>query len=1289
MKPIENIENTFQFHSNTIVQAGAGTGKTTALINFYLKLLGEIRDRRCTSVPHFINIDEIVAITFTEKAANQMKERIRVAIDEKISDAIKEELADNELAIFWRERKEELFKANINTIHGFCSSILREYSIEANIDRESTILEELEADIILEDLIDSLLKEKVKDKNEEVIKLLYDYGFSGSTYLKGLKDSLLSIYKKMREVDWVEKLKNEKLGTDGLRQSPFSPIFLMKENKYYEKLINTIKDLDTKIKLVKPVFNSREESYIGLLNSWNKFKSKIISSGSAFIGNGLKPFPNSTSLIEELVHIEEFIDLKRLPRKVVSGEGEYDLSKIVKVVKETITSDKVESGLIPLISQILSYPSVLCIYRLIVEIDDMYTEEKRRLNGVDFTDLQIFTRNLLRDNLKVRKELKEKFKVILVDEFQDTNALQQQIIFYLAEDEKNEGIYPDIKLSDRKLFLIGDPKQSIYKFRGADVSIFNRVKAKILGDNAGDFITFNTNYRSKKAIIDFVNALFSEVFALPKNAKVHSIVSKDFEIDYVTDKHQLTAHRSSIDSRLVEIIEMDIQDVVDKTRSIEAEVIAQRILQIVNKQDSEIKVYDKDEKQVSPLFKHITILLHKFTQLDIYEDALRKYNIPYYVVKGRGFYKNQEILDVYNFLSVLINPTDTVTLVGILRSPFFEVSDEGIFLLSRSYDLREFFILNEEPIKEATYLSEFDREKFSEALTLFRKLAILKDRIAISELIEFILDKTDYLSVISATNQGMQKVANIKKLIRIASDFEAKAGFSLREFINYLERLINTEPVEADLQILYEEDNVVKVMTIHQAKGLQFPIVIVPDIGQTAPPATNDRILFDEGLGVALKVYSPEILSHKNTIVYNKIVNIEKAKDIAESKRLFYVAITRAQDYLIISSSKSRNTPNNSWLQYIEQNYEKLSGTVIQKKASDFSVQGEDEKFSQNIPRTPLKRGMESLFEKYKDNFMIGNKIPLPLDQKQQIVGAGFPHPVLEGDETSPLQIEKYVDEDKIIKRIVEPAKSISRELILNVTAINNYTLCERAFYLESILKIKTEKIFDSEEDGTDEANPSTLFYEKSAMELGSIAHKILELFDVKSTEKDIAKKTEELCGLFNLDISSEEAKQLIVNIEKLLQSKEFKNVKKAKKTYREIPFSFLIEDKEHLKFFVNGKIDILLENMNGTYSIMDYKYATFNGSKSINEYLTQLSIYYYALSLYEGITVDSVYLVFLRDKLHFEKLKLDLPKEIKSRLLKIGYEIVEKISRNDEKFWKKCEDKKRCSGCSYNMLCG
>ena len=1232
MKPTENIENVCQFNSNTIVQAGAGTGKTTALINLYLQLLEGIKAQRIT-------IDEIVAITFTEKAANQMKERIRIEIDKKISEAIKKELVGNESLKFWRERKEELFKANINTIHGFCSSILREHSIEANIDREFTILVELEADIILEDLIDSLLKEKVKDKNKEVTKLLYDYGFGGSAYLKGLKDSLLSIYKKMREVDWIEKLKSEKSGTDNLRQSP---IFPMEENKYYEKLINTIKDLDTKIKRVKPVFNNREESYVGLLNSWNKFRSKLISSGNSLVGTEQCSVPTDKSFIEELVHIEEFLNLRGLPRKLGSGEGEYDLSKMVREIKETITSEKVESGLIPLISQILSYPSVLCIYKLIVEIDDVYNEEKRRLNCVDFTDLQIFTRNLLRDNLKVRKELKEKFKAILVDEFQDTNALQQQIIFYLAEDEKNEGVYPDIKLSDRKLFLIGDPKQSIYKFRGADVSIFNKVKDKIKSDNVGEIKKLSTNYRSQKPIIDFVNALFSEVF-------------KDFEINY----DQLTAHRSGIDSKLVEIIEVDIQDVMDKTRNIEAEVIVQRILQIVNTQGSEIKVYDKDEKPISPLFKHITILLHKFTQLDIYEDALRKYNIPYYVVKGRGFYKNQEILDIYNFLSVLINPTDTVTLFGILRSPFFEVSDEGIFLLSRNYDLREFFILDKEHIKKATYLSEFDRKKFSEALSLFKELDILKDRVAVSELIEFILNKTDYLSVISATNQGMQKVANIKKLIRIASDFESKTSFSLREFINYLERLIDTEPIEADLQILNEEDNVVKVMTIHQAKGLQFPIVIIPDIGQTAPLATNDRILFGERFGVALKVYSPEILSHKNTVVYNKIVTIEKAKDIAESKRLFYVAITRAQDYLIISSSKSRNTPNNSWLQYIEQNYEKLSGIIIQKKASDFGIQYEDRIISQESQ--PV-----SLFEKYKDNFIIGNKIPLPS-----------------------YQTEKYVDEDRVIKRIIEPSNLVSKELTLNATAINNYTLCERAFYLESILKIKTEKIFDREVDEADKTNQPTVFYEKSAIELGSIAHKILELFDMKSTEKEIAKKTEELCGLFNLDISSEEAKQLIVNIEKLFQSKEFEKVKKAKKIYREVPFSFFIKDKEGLKFLINGIIDILLENMDGTYSMMDYKYATFNESKSINQYLTQLSIYYYALSLSKGITVDSVYLVFLRDKLHFEKLKMDLPEEIKSRLLKIGYEIVEKISRNNEKCWKKCEDGERCIYCSYSMLCG
>jgi len=1216
MKLTETLDNTYSFNANTIVQAGAGTGKTSALINLYLQLL-----EGKTNLNYPLKIDEIVAITFTEKAANEMKERTRIAIDKKIvGDAymrpslIKKQ-NDLQTLEFWKNLKEEFFKANINTIHGFCSSILREYSMEANIDKDFSVLAELEANIILEDLIDSFLKEKIKNKDKEVTRLLYDYGLNSSTYMLGLKDSLLTIYQKMREVDWLD---NKSIAD-----------FSMEENRYYQNLTRIIKDLNDKIKLVEPLFVNKQEDYKNLLESWNRFKKDILSSKDSTPSS--KP-PLSSGLLEQLVRMEEFFNLKGLPRNLTSKDGKFNLSDLVKEIREIITSDKTITGLIPMLSQILSYSSINSLYQLISEIEEIYKEEKARLNCVDFSDLQILTQTLIRDNLEVRKELKDKFKAILVDEFQDTNALQQQIIFYLAENKNNEGVFPDIKLSDRKLFLIGDPKQSIYKFRGADVTIFNKVKSKILKDNPGaNFLSSNTNYRSQRPIINFVNALFSNVLTPFKKEK------KDFEIDYIKENHQINANRCDTDSKLVEIIELDKEAPIDQARSVEAEILAQRILEIVKGQQLDFNIYDKNGKSFRPSFKDFAILLHKFTRLDIYEDALKKFNIPYYVVKGRGFYKNQEILDIYNFLSFLINPLDTLALVGILRSPFFEISDEGIYLLK----CRE----RSQPFPMG--LSDFDKKKFSDALDLFKELNVVKDRISISELIELILDKTNYIAIISATTQGIQKVANIKKLIRIASDFERKTAFSLREFIIYLERLINTEPLEADLQILNEEENVVQIMTIHQAKGLQFPIVIIPDIGQTTPLSIKDRIIFNEESGVAIKVYSTEILSYKNTSTYNKIVEQEKEKDIAESKRLFYVATTRAKDYLIISSSKSNKVSQNSWFYYIQKNYEKLSPFIIQKKLSDSQIQVEN-----GLKTSP------TLFEKFKDTIIDGREIVLKSHHK-----------------------EEFAEQEKLITRITEPHKPPTNELILSTTSINNYVFCERFFYFEDILKIKTERVIK----GT---QTSDSLYEKSALELGSIVHKILEFLDIKIIDKDITTEIEDLCKSLKPDISAEESKNLASDIKKLLQSKDFEKIKNAKRIYREVPFSLSIQDENYLRFYINGKIDLFIENKDNTFSIIDYKYASFNENKSVKRYLTQLFIYYYALSTNKNVVVDSVYLVFLKDNPHFEKIKLESLETIKHYLLKIGQEIIDKLSKEDEKYWKRCEDQKLCVTCHYNALC-
>jgi ATP-dependent helicase/nuclease subunit A len=497
------------------------------------------------------------------------------------------------------------------------------------------------------------------------------------------------------------------------------------------------------------------------------------------------------------------------------------------------------------------------------KVERIYQQEKLKREILDFSDLELLTDFLLTEHPEFQNILDafdERTDHILVDEFQDTNYLQWSIIDKLTEEWRSgKGRKSELGITP-SLFLVGDEKQSIYYFRGANVEVVNYVQKKLKEWLKEDFQLeiVKDNYRSLPAIIDFTNVLFSEIFG-----KNYSPFVKK---------------RNNEDPGRVEIIIIESEGPTEERRKLEAEVIAQKIKSIVNN----LKLYRLgEEKEYICDYRDITILLRKRTYLKILEEKLRAYGIPFVVVKGTGFYEEPEIQFLLSFVRFLGDPTSSYNLYLLLKSPLFNFTDDEILQINRE----EGFTLYE---KLLNYYRHSDERRKADIEYLKNLLANYGEE-RLSIFIEKVLTERKVYSYLT----DPQRKANVKKFLNLVEKLESE-NQTLLGIIQFFQFVKEDEP---KANINTEEMNVVKIMTVHEAKGLQFPVVFFPFLDESVEAKYTQSFLFveeekkvryiGEGIG-EMRKFNQEFLIHK-----------EKEKE--EEKRIFYVAVTRATDALYLS----------------------------------------------------------------------------------------------------------------------------------------------------------------------------------------------------------------------------------------------------------------------------------------------------------------------------------------------------------------------------------------------------
>ncbi|HUY71451.1 MAG TPA: UvrD-helicase domain-containing protein [Gaiellaceae bacterium] len=768
------------------VSAGAGTGKTSVLVE---RFVGAVCDEG-------LDVESVLVITYTRKAAGELRARIRAALTAR---------GRPELA-------RELDGAWISTIHGFCSRLLRAHPFAVGIDPGYHELDEEHGAVLRGEAFDRALEAFCSGADPERLRLL---ATGGSNRLRKM---LTGVYEKLR--------------------SAGRPLVLA---------VREPADLPERLETLR-------EAAQCLLDDTGATPNHIDAAQAAL---DLPSLP------------EALLDLAPLRAR---GERAASFEEARKNVEQAAfelfaTRDK------ELLQELLE------LFAL------EYASGKERESALDFEDLQLLARDLLARDERVREAEQLRFRAIMVDEFQDTNALQCELIDLIAAGpEKN-------------LFFVGDEFQSIYGFRHADVGVF-RARREL----ADQKLSLTENYRSRPEVLAAVNYVFGEEFGDGYQPLAASGEFPDPVFGHpvellVTDKE---SYRGS----------------GEHWRRAEARLLARRVRELV------------DAGAASP--GEIVVLFAAGTDAEQYEEELRAQGLPTYRATGRRYFGQQQVVDLLMYLRLLRNRYDDEALAAVLASPFVGVSNDALVLIRRNAGRRPLFTGIERSLPAAL---SADDERFVRAFKQrYERLVAASARASLERLCELVVCEHDYDLAVLARWDGRRRYANLRKLMRLARSYEEVRGRDIEGFVGFLR---DQEALgAAQLEAVSEEEgaDAVRLLTIHSAKGLEFKVVVVADAGRdlSGPPPADEILALSDGR-FGFKVVHPTTGERRPVFAYEEVLEAEREAGRAERLRLYYVAMTRAADRLLVSGAvgEERDTPIGWVLSKLDCEDELASGAAV------------------------------------------------------------------------------------------------------------------------------------------------------------------------------------------------------------------------------------------------------------------------------------------------------------------------------------------------------------------------
>lgn len=1098
---------------DVVVSAGAGSGKTALLVERYLYIVEH--DARA-------DVDNIAAITFTNRAAREMKTRLRDEFSKRFRTAQRN--GEIEEARVWRERWRGLEQAPISTIHSLCSAILHQFPLAAAVDPQFQVMEERQAAVELPRVVSESLLGRLEEGRRSAAEVIgyYESLEQATEAIVGL----LRLREKYRR--WLE---------NPLSAADIHHIWREGEAEWLREVFAAVFEEAEGQRIARTIGELAE---IAPMHTGDSLASQL-AVGARGLGGGV---PTDISEAHELARALKtcWHGGRRAGRKDNWSDPELleKAREAVCTLREWL-EEAVE--LILKSEEEVSIATAELAAAILEEARAALAAWRRHLSlmpALDFDELQIQLRDLLRRDVDIRRRVRSRFRHILVDEFQDTNELQRELVWLLAGKELGDG-------EPANLFIVGDAKQSIYRFRDADVTVFTRCIRDFGKEDNAASLQLSTSFRPNEALMEFFNAVFAKPEMLGVEAKA------DYEAPYAA----MDSVRAEvpIQPAVVGLLVASGDDDRLHRRLHEARAVAHFVKYLL---DLGPAVYDHRTKRHRRLRPgDIAILFRAMTDAYLYEDQLTALDLPYYNAAGRGFFGRPEIVDLTNTLRAISNERDEIALVGVLRSPQFAVSDNTLFWLAQADGTWW------ERVQEAAEGGARQREPFSripaeeyprlvraaELLARWRREA---DRVPLSVLINDIIERTGYSAAMAAQLGGERAVANLGKFLDIAREYEAMAG-GVAGFVEYVGDLAAVETTEAQAPTEEAEGESIRLSSVHAAKGLQWPVVVVADLCRSRREWGDvPRVHAHPNWGII-----PAERRHYHPRRYRligEVARVAEGKEAdAEDRRLLYVAMTRASDLLVMSSSvEAKNgtvyLAGVSWLKRLVA----ACGLPKQVELPSTTAQVEAELGAWFV----VPAGCDAM-------------PPLSVrvaseDGEEEVAGEGQREPAGEGAGAPDFQA--------VLASI--PPDPAARQRFA-VTELADYIHCPRYYQLKHI-----EALPDIEP-----ARPAAR-RRLSALELGELAHRLLQMVGTGGVE--------ELEGLLGeavpgggalLALTGEDQRRLQELLSGYLQSDFYReHVRACGRLRSEAWLSFQLDEA-----LVEGKVDAVAETDAGLV-LIDYK---------------------------------------------------------------------------------------------------
>jgi ATP-dependent helicase/nuclease subunit A len=1031
------------------VTAGAGCGKTFTLVRRFHHLVA------VEEVP----VGAILAITFTEKAASQMKERIAEQFEE---------------AGLERQRR-EIEAASISTIHGLCARLLREHAIEAAVDPRFTVLEEVEADRLKRACLQDLAGVWQQDRSDdlEVLRLLPAFG---------LEDEILGLLERQRAAGV----------TPGDRTDGEPP------------------DLDAALAAVLTVRDELIDAADG---------AKLTAKTQA----GLKGLDAALVAFRAAETEDDLWAANRQARAAVKGNVSAIVRPAIKAMRAAL------EDLRAVLAERRAAPVREIVVDLVRDLAARYASAKDEAGYVDFADLELRARDLLRDRSDVAERLRAQHPFLLVDEFQDVSRIQAELIGRLR--------------SPGKSFSVGDVKQSIYGFRNADIEVILD-EADAVGESGR--ITLPETFRSRRELLAVVETVFARHWPEGERIALEPMVAAGEFLPLAQGP-------------CVELLLAD-GGKMDAARRREAEVIADRMVSFVEGRSLTL-TKGGEERRVA--WGDIALLLRATSDIKIYERALLQRDVPFRVLSGRGFWEAREIVDLANLLRVVAGPgEDEVALAATLRSPIVGLSDDAL--------LRLFPPVARGAYREFSWEPSGLGDEEAARLAAFRdslvRLRAARGRLSLAGMVAAALAETGLADRVLLQRNGRQRIGNLRKIRALARDLDAKGLFSLSDFIALIEERRDLTVREAEAASGDVEEDVVKLMTVHGAKGLEYPVVFLADLTRGKP---GDRTLLhwnpEDGLGMKVKDGDDWVETETAVRVKRRRAEAEEA----ESHRLLYVAMTRAAEHLVLSAGVKGKGTKGAWFGSILEGLG-LDLAEIPPGESEAGPEGARVRVVRSLDEEGRRcRILRPLARERFEDLARGEALNLPLedvgrDEVERFLAAA----------DAPVPEQDHADYVVTVTEVLTWMRSPEEHRARFRMDRRDWSPAEAA----------------SEGRGTCGGSDEEGSVPRSDAALGRAAHRFLEVFDPGDADEaaiEMARRFLEEEGL--LTGTGEPARRIVNGARRFHAGEIGQAIAGATRVRREAPFVVRLPFGPGGGLLLRGTIDLLLETPDGDW-LVDYK---------------------------------------------------------------------------------------------------